>query len=198
MVHIKPNAGRHFIVAFVLILSVIFADQYSKWMVMENLLGAQEQAPAFADWFQTKAPHDTLGEQGRKFGTMTLHPNVNLVMVWNQGVSFGLFDSDSPAMSIVFIGVSLTICMFLLIWLALTSHKLVAFALSLVIGGAVGNIIDRLRFGAVADFIDVHVRDIHWPAFNVADSCIVAGAALLMLDAVFRPGNKHATVDIDT
>jgi signal peptidase II len=74
------------------------------------------------------------------------------------------------------------------IWLALNARFWVSFGLSLIIGGALGNVIDRVRFHAVADFIDAHYQQHHWPAFNVADSCIVAGAGILMLSSFF--GNE--------
>ena len=72
-------------------------------------------------------------------------------------------------------------------WLARAPSRLVAAALGLVIGGALGNVVDRMRFGAVFDFVDLHAAGWHWPAFNVADAAIVAGAGLLLLDALFAP-----------
>ena len=81
---------------------------------------------------------------------------------------------------------AVVVSVFLLIWLLRTnrSDRLVPLALSLVMGGAIGNAIDRVRFGYVIDFIDVHARGWHWPAFNVADSAIVCGIILLLLDAL--------------
>ena len=65
------------------------------------------------------------------------------------------------------------------------------FALAMIIGGAVGNLVDRLRHGAVTDFIDLHVAGYHWPVFNIADSAITVGAALLLIDSLF--GGKKST-----
>lgn len=106
----------------------------------------------------------------------------NLVMVWNSGVSFGLFSEDSASRSWTLIGVSLAVLVWLGIWLWRNTDRFVALALGFIIGGAIGNIIDRYRFGAVFDFLDFHAFGWHWPAFNVADSAIVIGVGLLLLD----------------
>ena len=75
--------------------------------------------------------------------------------------------------------------LFLLIWLARSDRPVVVYGLGAVIGGAVGNLVDRLRFGAVADFLDFHVWGYHWPAFNVADSAITIGMAVLIAESLF-------------
>lgn len=111
-------------------------------------------------------------------------PFFNLVMVWNTGVSFGLFSEDSASRSWTLIGVSLAVLVWLGIWLWRCSDRFVALALGLIIGGAIGNIVDRYRFGAVFDFLDFHALGWHWPAFNVADSAIVIGVGLLLLDGL--------------
>ncbi len=110
----------------------------------------------------------------------------NLVMVWNTGVSFGLFSEDSASRSWTLIAVSLAVMVWLGIWLWRNQSGPVAVALGMIIGGAFGNVIDRYRFGAVFDFLDFHAFGYHWPAFNVADSAIVLGVGLLLLDG-FRP-----------
>jgi signal peptidase II len=114
----------------------------------------------------------------------------NLVMVWNTGVSFGLFSEDSALRSWTLIGVSVAVMIWLLIWLWRAEHRLAAIALGGIIGGAIGNVIDRIRFGAVFDFLDFHAFGWHWPAFNVADSAIVVGVGLLLLDG-FRPAPRQ-------
>lgn len=122
---------------------------------------------------------------------IALTPFFNLVMVWNRGISFGLFRSDDPTQAWLLIGLSTAVIVVLLLWLRRTRSALPAAGIGLVVGGAVGNIVDRLRFGAVADFFDAHAFGWHWPAFNVADSAIVAGVGLLLLDALFvRPGPR--------
>ncbi len=117
-----------------------------------------------------------------------LTPFFNLVMVWNRGVSFGLFNQgDGDMQRWMLVGFTSLVVLFLLVWLSRPIMVGVALGLGLVIGGAVGNIIDRLRFGAVADFLDVHAFGWHWPAFNVADAAIVVGVLLLLADALFQP-----------
>lgn len=119
---------------------------------------------------------------------IALTPFFNLVMVWNRGISFGLFRSDDPAQAWLLVGLAAAVVLVLIVWLRRVRAALPATGIGLVIGGAIGNIIDRLRFGAVADFFDAHAFGWHWPAFNVADSAIVAGVGLLLLDALFaRP-----------
>lgn len=108
---------------------------------------------------------------------------LNFVLVMNKGVSFGLFSAaQAPTVLIILTG---ALSAALLVWMVRAPERLIKWALGLIIGGALGNIIDRLRFGAVVDFIDVHAGAWHWPAFNIADSAIVLGAALLALQAAF-------------
>jgi signal peptidase II len=116
-------------------------------------------------------------------------PFLNLVQVWNTGVSFGLFQEDSALRSWILIGVATAVLVWLLLWLWRAQTSLVAVALGAIIGGAIGNIIDRIRFGAVFDFVDLHAFGWHWPAFNLADSAIVVGVGLLLLDS-FRPARQ--------
>jgi signal peptidase II len=141
---------------------VIAADQASKWYF-----------------------YDLLVVQGRH--VITLSPFFNLVTVWNTGVSFGMFNNGSPAGAIALAGLAMAIVCALLVWLARADARPIALALGLVIGGALGNVIDRLRFGAVFDFLDFHAFGWHWPAFNVADSAITLGVILLVADSLF-PG----------
>jgi signal peptidase II len=113
---------------------------------------------------------------------IVLTPFFNLVKVWNYGVSFGMFaDQRQP---LILTMVSLVIIIALLVWLARSTDKVLGFGLGMVIGGAIGNIIDRIRFGAVADFLDFHVAGYHWPAFNIADSCIFIGVVLLCVHSM--------------
>ncbi|QDO95830.1 signal peptidase II [Ferrovibrio terrae] len=117
---------------------------------------------------------------------ITVTPFFNLVMVWNTGVSFGMFSEDSAGRSWTLIAVSFVVTVWLLWWLWRAHSRLVAVALGMIIGGAIGNVIDRYRFGAVFDFLDFHAFGWHWPAFNVADCAIVVGVLLLLADG-FRP-----------
>lgn len=118
-----------------------------------------------------------------------LTPFFNLVLGWNRGVSFGILNTDSPVAPWLLVLLAGAIVVVLSIWLAKAETRFIAIALGSVIGGAVGNVADRLRYGAVADFLDFHAFGYHWPAFNVADSAISLGAAALILDSLFRrPG----------
>ena len=132
-----------------------------------------------------------LVEGGRRF--VELLPVFNLVAVWNYGVSFGLFNSGSGAASWLFVALALAIVAMLLIWLHRTQRALPAAALGLVIGGAFGNIVDRVRFGAVFDFLDFHAAGWHWPAFNVADSAITIGVIALFMDSLFHDAGRSNT-----
>jgi signal peptidase II len=111
-------------------------------------------------------------------------PFFNLVMVWNRGITFGMF-GDAGWGRWAFAVLALAIVVVLISWLSRASYRSTALALGLVIGGAIGNVIDRIRWGAVADFLDFHVAGWHWPAFNVADSAIVIGVGILLLEALF-------------
>jgi signal peptidase II len=125
-------------------------------------------------------------------GTMELTPFLNLVLVLNQGISFGMFD-QTPMSSHIFALVAFAVASCLIVALAHLRHKVSAAAFGLLIGGAIGNGIDRLRIGAVVDFLDFHAFGLHWPAFNVADSAVVSGVALLLLQSlVFDKKNRHS------
>ena len=112
-------------------------------------------------------------------------PFFNLVIVWNHGVSFGML--AALRQPIVLAIVSTVIVGILLVWAHNNASKLVAVALGLVIGGAAGNMFDRLRFGAVTDFLDFFVGPYHWPAFNIADSTIFIGVVLLCISSMLHP-----------
>ena len=107
-----------------------------------------------------------------------------LVVVYNQGVSFGLLGGDRPLPAWLLSGVAVAVCIGLFIWLRRTDRPLTGWGIGLVMGGAIGNVIDRARWGAVFDFADFHVGHWHWPAFNVADSAIVVGVGLMLIDSL--------------
>ena len=140
-------------------------DQASKWWILEELrLPELGQVPVLA-----------LGPFG-----------LDLSMVWNRGVTFGLLSGDGPWNHLILALIAAGIAVFLLRWLARAETRMVAVALGAVIGGAIGNVADRLRFGAVVDFVDAHAWGWHWYVFNVADAGIVCGVAALIADALFR------------
>ena len=140
---------------------VLLADQASKWWVLEGLhlpdLGRVEVLPFFS-----------------------------LTMVWNHGVTFGLLNGLGPLGAWILAGVALAVVVLLGVWLRRAETLLVAVALGAIAGGAVGNVIDRLRFGAVVDFLHAHAWGWSWYVFNVADAAIVCGVAVLVLDGL-RP-----------
>jgi len=115
---------------------------------------------------------------------------LDLVPVENSGISFGLFQGDDKTGVWLITGVALAVSAGLGIWLIRVDRRWPTLALSLIIGGALGNVIDRLRLGWVIDFIDFHVNTWHWPAFNIADTVIVIGVAMLLIDGLFGTEKK--------
>lgn len=117
----------------------------------------------------------------------------NVVMVWNRGVSFGLMNSGTTIHLWLLPLLAIAIAGGLSVWLAHTDRLRITFSLGLIIGGAMGNLIDRLRFGAVIDFLDFHLYGWHWPAFNVADAAISIGVVVLIADSLFGPQEHRKT-----
>ena len=122
-----------------------------------------------------------------RIGQVVVAPFFNLTMVWNRGVTFGLLGSDLWFKPLLLGGLARVIAALLRRWLARAESWRIAWGLGLVLGGAVGNVIDRARFGAVVDFVHLHAAGYHWYVFNLADSAIVCGVGLLLLDALIRP-----------
>lgn len=114
----------------------------------------------------------------------------NLVLVWNRGVSFGMFQAGSEEGRWLLVGVALVVSAVLVIWLWRERRSLPRLAIWLILAGALGNVVDRVRYGAVVDFLDFHAFGYHWPAFNVADSAIVVGAVALVGDSLL--GGRNA------
>ena len=110
----------------------------------------------------------------------------NLVLVLNTGISFGLFASGDTIARWFLIAVALSISGLLMRWLANSTDRFVCVGLGMIIGGAVGNVIDRLVHKAVVDFLDFHFYGWHWPAFNIADSAITIGVVLFVLASFFE------------
>lgn len=109
---------------------------------------------------------------------------LNITFIMNTGAAFGFLAQATPLFrSFFFMGTTIIAVSLIIYYLVKSSNDqpVLIFALSLIMGGALGNVIDRLRFGAVVDFIDVHWKTHHWPAFNVADSAITVGAVLMIL-----------------
>jgi signal peptidase II len=110
----------------------------------------------------------------------------NLVLTWNRGVSFGLFNSDAATNALVFTAAAAIIVAGLVLWLRRVRDPFLAVAIGLVIGGAAGNVTDRLLRGAVVDFLDFHLAGWHWFAFNLADAAICVGVGFMVIDGL-RP-----------
>lgn len=152
---------RHVTQAAYIGVLIALIDQLSKWWLLEKIM---------------QPPH-----------AEAVTPFLNLVLVHNKGVTFGLLNTiDRHILPYLLTGVALVILFFLGRWLWRTHSAVVATALGLVMGGAIGNMIDRLRYGAVVDFLDFYYRDYHWYAFNAADAAIVTGVSLLLLDSLIR------------
>jgi signal peptidase II len=151
--------------AFGLALVVIVADQASKAWIL--------------------GPFDLPSR-----GAVQVLPILRLTMVWNAGVSFGLLNAHTAFGRWALVVFEAAVAVALAVWARRSERPILAAALGLVIGGALGNVIDRARFGAVVDFIDVTALHFPW-VFNLADSAINVGVALLLLDALTPP--KAAT-----
>jgi signal peptidase II len=115
----------------------------------------------------------------------------NLTLTYNRGISFGLFNDGAGLNALVFSLAAAAIVAVLIYWLSRASSPFFAVAIGLIIGGAVGNVIDRLRLGAVVDFLDFHLAGVHWPAFNLADSAICIGVAAMVLDGLLLRREAH-------
>jgi signal peptidase II len=138
---------------------VLTLDQASKWWIVTEVMNPPQFIPIF--------------------------PSFNLVMGWNRGVSFGIFDSDTPPNQWLLIALALIVVSVLLVWLKREDSRLISAALGMIVGGALGNVLDRVHYGAVADFLDFYIGDFHWPAFNVADTGITIGVVVLVLESLF-------------
>ncbi len=126
---------------------------------------------------------------GEMIAPVEVTPFFNLVMVWNPGISFGMFQ-DMHHAPYFFSALALIIVAILLIWLRKCESKMQMWAIGFVIGGAIGNVIDRILYGKVADFYDFHIAGYHWPAFNIADSAVFIGAVMLCIDSLFLCGKS--------
>jgi len=154
---------RHWLV---LSAAIVAVDQFTKYVVV--------------DYFAANPP-------------IVVAPFLNLVLVYNPGAAFSFLSDAAGWQRGFFITVALVASVWI-VWLLrkYSQERLFAAALSLVLAGAVGNVIDRIFIGAVVDFIDFHAYGWHWPAFNVADSAISCGAVLLVWDAL-RPRGAGST-----
>jgi signal peptidase II len=145
--------------AMAIVALTLLADQGSKELLLRYLLQANASVQVLDNFFR-------------------------LVIVWNPGVSFGFLGGERALPPWVLSLVAVAVCVGLFVWLRRVDRPLIGWGIGLVIGGAIGNVIDRARWGAVFDFADFHVGQWHWPAFNVADSAIVVGVGLMLVDSL--------------
>jgi len=128
------------------------------------------------------------------YQSIPVTPFFSLTYVHNTGAAFSFLSDAGGWQRWAFAGLALTISIVIAVWLTkLQKHEtLLAVALSLILGGAVGNLIDRLAYGYVIDFLDVYYGNWHWPAFNIADSAITLGVALMLAESFGLAGSKES------
>jgi len=166
--------GRLFSLGLLAGAVVLIADQASKWWILQIL-----DLP--------------------RLRQVELLPVLNLTMVWNRGVTFGLLNGFGAWSHLALAAVALVVVAALAAWLYRAESRLVAVALGGVAGGAIGNVVDRLRFGAVFDFIHAHIitswGDLSWYVFNIADAAIVCGVTALIFDSLAARRHSRRPAD---
>jgi len=146
-------------------LVIVLFDQLSKYFMLNQVLGEHI--------------------------VIEVTPFFNWVRAWNTGVSFSMFNNYGHLGTIMLSVVAGVIIVALIIWLKSEHNRLAQIALGMIIGGAIGNVIDRIRLGAVFDFLDFHIAENHWPAFNLADSFICVGAIILIVQSIFTKKEEN-------
>lgn len=131
--------------------------------------------------------------------TLELLPCLNLTLVHNVGAAFSFLSEAGGWQRWFFAAMATVVTIVIVVWISRLSSRqsLLALALSLVLGGAIGNLWDRVLLGYVVDFVDVYYRHYHWPAFNMADTAITLGALLLILESLLASKEKKMDVDHD-
>ncbi|CAI3928413.1 Lipoprotein signal peptidase (LspA) (PDB:5DIR) [Commensalibacter communis] len=158
---------KHWLLGIVMLVLVLVCDQLSKYWIL-NIFDLPEKR------------------------SVEILPFLNFTMVWNKAITFGMLgDALGQYAPIIFAVVAFSIAVGLFVWMIRAPKRCVVLSLGAIIGGAIGNIIDRVRFGAVVDFIHLHVSGWSWYVFNIADSAIVCGVGVLLIDAFFRKDSKH-------
>ncbi len=163
----SPGAARRVAIALILALVVMALDQASKQWVLSS-------------YPESQSSH------------VVILPFLDCVLRWNRGVSFSIGDNLGEYNRVLFGLLALIVSAGLMVWILRGVKPLVLLSLGLVIGGALGNGLDRLRLGAVEDFIYVHIGAFDWwPVFNIADSAICVGAAIMIFDSLFDRTVSH-------
>ena len=154
-----------------------------KWLALSLLAVVLDQASKWA-----------VDSSMQLYQSIPLVPYFNLTYVRNTGAAFSFLSEAGGWQRWFFAGLAIVISIVIAVWLArLKQHEtLLAVALSLVLGGAIGNLIDRLAYGYVIDFLDVYYQTWHWPAFNTADSAITLGVVLMLLESFGLVGSKQS------
>ena len=159
----RPSTSR---LAVGLAAAVVLFDQLSKWWITAVVMQPPRQIP--------------------------LLPFLNLALARNRGVSFGLLRLEGPWGPWLLSAAALAVVIWLFLWQRRARDPWIAASVGLIAGGALGNVVDRLIRHAVVDFIDAYVGLYHWPAFNLADSAITLGVALLLWETLLRKGVTRA------
>ena len=152
-------------ILLILIPIFIFFDQLSKKWMLNNIFDSQR--------------------------IIEINKYLNFVPVWNKGISFGML-SDFMNINFFMIIITTIISLFLILWFLRTTNKNLNISLAFIISGALGNLIDRFNHKAVVDFIDFHINNFHWPAFNFADSYITIGAFIYIFTIFTSQKNNIA------
>ena len=150
---------------YILSFTVIIIDQITKYFAVEKL-----------------ALHEV----------KSIYEGFNLILIYNEGAAFSFLSDAGGWQRWFLIGVSCVVCVFIVVWMyqSISKSKCLLAGLSLILGGALGNLWDRLSLGYVVDFIEVYYEDLYWPAFNISDSAITIGAILLILDIFLKEPSK--------
>ncbi|MBK68830.1 MAG: signal peptidase II [Legionellales bacterium] len=153
---------------YMLSFTVIIIDQITKYFAVEKL-----------------ALHEV----------KSIYEGFNLILIYNEGAAFSFLSDAGGWQRWFLIGVSCVVCVFIVVWMyqSISKSKCLLAGLSLILGGALGNLWDRLSLGYVVDFIEVYYKDLYWPAFNIADSAITIGAILLILDIFLKEPSKTSS-----
>ena len=149
---------------YLFILFAVFVDQVSKYFIIE-----------YFNIYPELLINDFLYE---------VNQYLNIVIVWNKGFAFGLFQNNIFSVNILYIFLIGSVILVLIIYANKLNQKYYFLIFGLIIGGALGNLIDRILYGAVVDFIDLHYMNLHWYVFNIADICISIGCILLVLTEI--------------
>jgi len=149
---------------FVLAAAILVADQLTKWAILARFVAGER---------------------------LTITGFFNLVLAYNKGAAFSFLAGARGWQTPLFVGVALlAIVVVSVLLVRAPGRRMFCAGLALILGGALGNVIDRLRLGHVVDFLDFHAFGWHWPAFNVADSAITVGAGLLIIESFLQRGTR--------